>query len=101
MLIAGADDPVGRAFGAFLHRLRHRQVGAGAEVPFAGRGQHDGAHREVDVRVLEVLDQAITHVEGDRVALVGAVDRQPQHAVLEARLQLFFDVIRGESGLTS
>ena len=30
-----------------------------------------------------VLDQPVAHVVRDRVALVGAVDRQPQHAVLE------------------
>ena len=88
-----ADHHGGRALGLRLAgRLRNREVGAGAEVPLAGAGEHDRAHVEVGVRVPEVLREPVAHVVGDRVALVGAVDREPEHAVLELGDELLLDV---------
>ncbi len=89
----GADDHLGRAVGLRLARgLAHREVGAGAEVPLARAGEHDRAHLEVGVRLPEVLREAVADVIGDRVALVGAIDRQPEHAVLDLGDQFFLDV---------
>ena len=88
-----AGDPLGRALG--LRRWRGcgtREVGAGAEVALARGGEHDRADVEVRVRVPEVLDEPVAHVAGDGVALVGPVDRQPEHAVLEVRDQFLVDV---------
>ena len=80
---------------------RHREVGAGAEVPLARAGEHDRAHVEVAVRVAEVLDEAVAHVVRDRVALVGAVDREPEHAVLELGVEQLFGRSRLRHGFSS
>src|SRR3989442_389170 len=42
--------------------------------------------------ILEPLLEPVADVVGDRIALVGPVDRQPQHAVIDVRRQLFVDV---------
>ncbi len=75
--------------------LWYREVGACAEVTLACGGQHDRTYLEVPVRVAERVDQRVADVVRDRVALVGAVDRQPQDTVLEPRLQL----VRHERGI--
>ena len=86
-------------FGAAGGRVRRSAPVQKCFSPAAG--DDDGPHREVGVRVDEVLDEPVAHVVRDRVARVGPVDREPQHAVLDAREQLFVDRRSGTSGLRS
>jgi len=74
-----ADEGVAAALHAFtisaqIVRLSGHSVhvGAGAE-PSAGSGHDDDAHLVVEPQLREVIAQALTHIDGQRVELVGAV----------------------------
>src|SRR5262245_29243157 len=85
---AVADDHVGRARRE-LRRCAHlEQIGARAEALLAVPRDHDGAYRVVDRRVLEPLDDLVSHGNGHRVAGVGPVQRDPEHAVLQPALDV-------------
>src|SRR5262249_8008806 len=85
---AVADDHVGRA-GRPVRRCAPRGKGGAGRDPFlAVAREEDGAYRVVDGRVLEPLDDLVPHGDSHRVAGVGAVQGDPQHAVLQPALDV-------------
>ena len=88
-LPAAADHPggvahgaVGRALGLLgAGLLRAGQVGAGAEVPLAGAGQHHDTDAQVGRGPVEAVRELVAHVGGERVAAAGVVDGDAGDAV--------------------
>ena len=86
----GPDHPVGA-----VHRLdrvlrrepQRRHVGAGAEAR-AGAGDDHDAHVVATARALELRGQRHHHRAVDGVEDLGPVEGQPQHAVLDADLEV-------------
>ena len=61
--------------------LRDDDVEPGAEV-VAGGGDHDDAHGLVAAGGVDRVDHPGHHLVGERVALVGTIQVQAQHAVV-------------------
>src|SRR2546423_6204032 len=93
------DDAAGLAHHAIRRTLgpglRHpadtAQVGAGAEVAFAGGTEHDGANERIGGRVVHPPRDLVAHRRRQGVTRVGAVDGDPQHTVVEAARQVVAD----------
>jgi hypothetical protein len=75
------------AVGAQIVRLPGHpvDVGAGAEPP-AGSGHDDGAHLVVEPQLREVVTQALTHIDGQRVELVGAVQHHLRNGAINRQI---------------
>jgi hypothetical protein len=75
------------AVGAQIVRLSGHplDIGAGAE-PSAGSGNDDGAHLVVEPQLCEVVAQALTHIDGQRVELVGAVQHHLRNGAINRQI---------------
>jgi len=64
-------------------------VAAGAEGAIAGAGENDGPDIFVVAGLIQSLDQFIAGRAAKRVHLLGAVDRDPGHAITNLVDQVF------------
>jgi hypothetical protein len=60
-------------------------VGAGAE-PSARSGHDDGAHLVVEPQLREVIAEALTHIQGQRIEFVGPVQHHLRNCTFNRQI---------------